>query len=105
MLDPASLGLLIKPARVNLVSEIDPRRILIGCHWEGMLRMLWMLLWRPLHPPGSEVNSRRILIGPWKMMLLLCPLSPPGSHLPGYPGGMRCKGGDSPSPLLVPLVV
>ena len=95
LLDPASLGLLIKPARVNLVPEIDPRRILIGCHWEGMLkmlRMLWMFLWVPLHPPGSEVSSRRILIGPWKMILLLCPHSPPASHLPGYPGGMRCRG-------------
>ena len=56
-----------------------------------MLRMLWMLLWRPLHPPGSEANSRRILIGPWKMLLLMCLLSPPGSYLPGYPGWMRCR--------------
>ena len=67
LLDPASLDLLIKLARVNLVPEIDPRRILISCHWEGMLRMLRMLrmlLGHPLHPPGSEVNSRQILIGP-----------------------------------------
>ena len=95
LLDSTSLGLLLKPARVNLVPVIDPRRILIGCHWEGMLRMLRMLrilLRCQLHPPGSEINSRRILIGSWKMLLLMCPLSPAGSYLPGYPGWMRCRG-------------
>ena len=41
-----------------------------------------MLLWHLLHPPGSEVNSRRISIGSWKMLLMTCPLSPPGSDFP-----------------------
>ena len=51
-----------------------------------------MLLWRLLHPPGSEVNSRRIPIGSWKMLLVMCPLSPPGSYFSGDPGWLRCRG-------------
>ena len=77
----------------------QPRRILIGCHWEGMLwmlRMLRMLMWRPLHPPGSEVNSRRIRIGPWKMLPLVCPLSSPGAYFPGYYYLRGGKGGLPP---------
>ena len=59
-------------------------RLGMNSHW--LLRRLGMLLWHLLHPPGSEVNSRRILIGPWKMLLARCLLSPPGPYLPGYPG-------------------
>ena len=51
-----------------------------------------MLLWRPLHPPGSEVKSRQISIGSWKMLLVMCPLSPPGSYFSGYLGWLRCRG-------------
>ena len=51
-----------------------------------------MLLWRPLHPTGSEVDSRRVSIGFWKVLLVMLPLSPPGSYFSGYPGRLRCRG-------------
>ena len=34
-----------------------------------------MLLWHPLHPLGPEIDSRRVSIGSWKMLLVMLSLS------------------------------